>query len=542
MGDSSRSTETPHGLAGQRTQKLNESGAAEFFATAFRTSRVAILITRVEGALVVDANPSFLKLCGLERDELIGRPAGDLGVWQDPTHRTDLLATILEFGSVHDVEASFRHKSGELRRGLLSAELATLGADRYIIWQALDITERKRVELALKRSQERFRSLTEDILDRTPVGTIILDPYFRIVWVSQPIEGYFGIPRIELLGEDMRKLLRERIKFIFVDPNTFQEKLLASYEDNTYSESFELQLTPGEGRRQPWLQHWSQPIRSGLYAGGRIEQYTDISERKHAEAEHSRRTQILEADLARATSQLMRAVRKLSEAHERPARVQGSGSAEELAASVAHSIRNPLAALIGTAQMSLEGPSRAKPALERILKLAWRIKDLIDRTLTLFQQGTANLSLDDPGDILEKIRAELAERASAQSVRVELRIASALPSVTADRTLLRTALQSIAENALEAMPEGGTLWLCVSAAPERRVVEFEIMDTGPGIPDELRERVFEPFFSTKGGGIGLGLSIARGVIRGHQGQLRMERAPAGGTRVLIELPLSEASP
>ena len=191
--------------------------------------------------------------------------------------------------------------------------------------------------------------------------------------------------------------------------------------------------------------------------------------------------------------------------------------------------------------MSLEGPTRAKPALERILKLAWRIKDLIDRTLTLFQQGTASLSLDDPGDILEKIRAELAERASAQSVRIELRIASTLPSVTADRTLLRTALQSIAENALEAMPEGGTLWLGVSAAPERRVVEFEIMDTGPGIPDELRERVFEPFFSTKGGGTGLGLSIARGVIRGHQGQLRMERAPGGGTRVLIELPLSAIS-
>jgi PAS domain S-box-containing protein len=516
-------------------------GTAEaLFSEAFRASPVAMLMTRASGARIVDANPSFLGLCGYEREELIGRSAAELPLWHDPTHRADVRATILEFHSIQEVEASFRRKSGELRNGLVSAELVESGGEPYIIWHAVDITERKRVEAALKRSRERYRSLAEDVSDSAPVGTLILDPHLRVVWVNRLLERYLGIGRAELLGQDKRKLIRERIKDIFEDPEAFQDKLLATYENDTYVERLEAHVLPAPGRKERWLQHWSQPIRSGLNAGGRIEQYTDITERKRLEQEHARRAEALEEEVARRTAQLERAFEKLRELQDHLIRLQGRPPDEDVATSVAHSVRNPLTALIGTAQMSLETPSQALSGLKRILQLAWRIKILIDRTLSLFREGTLELSYDNPGRILEEVLGELDGRASAQAVRVEVRLGSDLPSVTADRTLLTSALLGIVENALEAMPDGGTLSLGVRALPEREMVAFEVVDTGQGIPEELREKIFEPFFTTKGGGTGLGLSIAQGVIQGHRGRIRIGSRPGGGTIVTVELPMSPA--
>jgi signal transduction histidine kinase len=101
-------------------------------------------------------------------------------------------------------------------------------------------------------------------------------------------------------------------------------------------------------------------------------------------------------------------------------------------------------------------------------------------------------------------------------------------------------LLGIVENALEAMPDGGTLSLGARALPEREMVAFEVVDTGRGIPEELREKIFEPFFTTKGGGTGLGLSIAQGVIQGHRGRIRIGSRPGGGTIVTVELPMGPA--
>jgi PAS domain S-box-containing protein len=529
--------------AKSRSELLKELGELRERITlseAFRASPVAMLITRASDARIVDANPSFLGLCGYEREELIGCSAAELPLWHDPTHRADVRATVLEFRSIQEVEASFRRKSGELRNGLVSAELAESGGEPYIIWHAIDITERKRVEAALKRSRERYRSLAEDVSDSAPVGTLILDPHLRVVWVNRSLERYLGIRRAELLGQDKRKLIRERIKDIFEDPEALQDKLLTTYENNTYIERLEAHVLPAPGREERWLQHWSRPIRSGLYAGGRIEQYMDISERKRLEQEHARRAEALEEEVARRTAQLERAFGKLRELQDHLIRLQGRRPDEDVATSVAHSVRNPLTALIGAAQMSLETPSQALSGLKRILQLAWRIKILIDRTLSLFREGTLELSHDNPGRILEEVLGELDGQASAQAVRVEVRLAIDLPSVTADRTLITSALLGIVENALEAMPDGGTLSLGVRALSEREMVAFEVIDTGRGIPEELREKIFQPFFTTKGGGTGLGLSIAQGVIQGHRGRIRIGSRPGGGTIVTVELPMSPA--
>jgi len=122
-------------------------------------------------------------------------------------------------------------------------------------------------------------------------------------------------------------------------------------------------------------------------------------------------------------------------------------------------------------------------------------------------------------------------------VRIEVKIGTTLPEILVDRTLLVAAIVSLAENALEAMPNGGTLWLDARGFGGVAVVEFTVEDSGPGIPKDLRAKIFEPFFSTKAAGTGLGLAIAQGVIRGHGGRIDVGERPGGGTRIQVKIPL-----
>ncbi|WP_435359779.1 PAS domain S-box protein [Haloarchaeobius sp. DFWS5] len=130
----------------------------------------------------------------------------------------------------------------------------------------------------LEESEERYRSLTEDVLDSSDVGIWILDSDFRVVWVNEATEEYFGVDRKAVVGRDKRQLVDEQFKDRFEDPDRFATLVKATYANNTYEENFECHVvSDGQDR---WLEHWSQPIESGLYSGGRIEHYTDITERK----------------------------------------------------------------------------------------------------------------------------------------------------------------------------------------------------------------------------------------------------------------------
>lgn len=159
--------------------------------------------------------------------------------------------------------------------------LATAGMLYLLIQRNLETLRRS--QNALRESEERFRSLTRDVLDTSAVGMFILDRDFRVVWVNKALERYFGLRREEVIGRDKRKLIQERIKNLFEDPEEFADRVLATYDDNTYIENFECHVLPGEGVEERWLEHWSQPIHTGLYAGGRIEHYYDVTERKKTE-------------------------------------------------------------------------------------------------------------------------------------------------------------------------------------------------------------------------------------------------------------------
>jgi len=131
--------------------------------------------------------------------------------------------------------------------------------------------------------KEKFPSFTKNILDSSAVGIFILDSDFKVVWINHAIEDYFGLQREKVIGKDKRKLIKENIQNIFEEPDEFTRKVFATYDNNTYIENFECHVLSSGKREDRWLEHWSQPIKSGVYAGGRVEYYYNITERKQAE-------------------------------------------------------------------------------------------------------------------------------------------------------------------------------------------------------------------------------------------------------------------
>lgn len=167
--------------------------------------------------------------------------------------------------------------------------------------------ERQNTEAALRHSEQEYRSLIDDVFDTSMVGVLILDSDLMVVWCNEATEIYFGIEREEILGQDKRQLVDSKLKCIFADPEDYAARLLDAYNHSTFTDRFECHVLPGPNRQERWLEHWSQPIRSGMYAGGRIEQYTDITDRKlleFAEQEQRRFAEALSSTAALLSSTL----------------------------------------------------------------------------------------------------------------------------------------------------------------------------------------------------------------------------------------------
>ena len=147
---------------------------------------------------------------------------------------------------------------------------------------------------ALESNPDAFSvgSILRNVLDGSEIGVFVLDSAFDVAWVNETAAEYFDLVPSEAIGRDKATLIRESIASQFAEPAAFADRVLATYEDNTYPESFECQQVVGDGENR-WLEHQSRPIEHGEYAGGRIELYYDVTERRLAEDERKvERTQL----------------------------------------------------------------------------------------------------------------------------------------------------------------------------------------------------------------------------------------------------------
>lgn len=155
--------------------------------------------------------------------------------------------------------------------------------------------ERYDIESNLRQSEREYRSLIDDVFDTSMVAVLILDREFRVVWCNSTTEIYFGISRERLIGKDKRKLIDSDLKCIFADPDDYSTRLFEAYETGDFTRRFECQVLLEGEREERWLEHWSQPIREGIYRSGRIEQYMDITDRKTLEFAEGEQREFAEA-------------------------------------------------------------------------------------------------------------------------------------------------------------------------------------------------------------------------------------------------------
>jgi PAS domain S-box-containing protein len=180
--------------------------------------------------------------------------------------------------------------SYEVRFSLLEADEGLDG----IVGVARNVDDRTRQRDQLTSVWETYESIAS-IIDEADVGVFVLDETFDVVWIDETVEEYFGVDRAEIVGRSKPAVVEETIRNRLADPDSFVENVLATYEDNSYVEQFECQITPGPDREERWVEHRSKPIESGRYAGGRVELYYDVTDRKSSERAHQESEQRFES-------------------------------------------------------------------------------------------------------------------------------------------------------------------------------------------------------------------------------------------------------
>jgi len=262
-------------------------------------------------------------------------------------------------------------------------------------------------------------------------------------------------------------------------------------------------------------------------------------------AQESRRQTRLYQDLA---EQLAETNRQLKQAQAEMRRSERLAALGQLSAGLAHEIRNPLGVIKGSAEIltqKLQGANElARELAGYISTEVNRLSELVTQFLNFARPLHAELYPADITALLDRVLKNVSEHWKGKPVQIERVYASGLPLVPLDESLCEQAFINLVQNAHEAMEErGGTLQVEVARVIQNDTegVLVRLTDNGPGIPDTLREEIFNPFVTTKKTGVGLGLSIVSQIVDGHHGTIRVEKGPQGGASFMVFFPLEEIS-
>jgi two-component system cell cycle sensor histidine kinase/response regulator CckA len=378
---------------------------------------------------------------------------------------------------------------------------------------------------------EAEHALLQAVLQCMPVGVLIAEsPSGRIVLRNSKIDQMWGgpLPQVASL-DDYQQLVgfhRDGRRY-----ELEEWPLVRAITTGEVVENAEIDLVRHDGTRTV-IRVNVAPVRdsSGTMIAG-VVVADDITELRRAEAER------------------LAVERKLMES-------QKLESLGVLAGGIAHDFNNLLTVILGNAELALldlpPGADFAHEQLERVSSAARRAASLTQLMLAYVGKGQFTLRQLDLNDLIAGMRVFIASAVPTTTLQYDL--AATLPPIMADGTLLRQVVINLITNAVEALDgEPGTVTLRTgvrradhayltdavvgSDLPEAHYVYLEVVDTGPGMDAATRARIFDPFFTTKFVGRGLGLAAVLGIVRTHQGALKVQSEPGSGTSVTILFPL-----
>lgn len=246
-------------------------------------------------------------------------------------------------------------------------------------------------------------------------------------------------------------------------------------------------------------------------------------------------------ELVRLNDELGAKVGQLEQAQAQLVQSEKLASIGEMAAAVAHGLRNPLASLRASAQFVLRHPdaTAAGEQLRAIISEVDRLDRRISHLLTFSRPAPFQPTAERAALLVQAVLPAFSDRVRVQAVELTVAVPETLPEITADAMRLEQTLTELIANALDAMPAGGRLQIRGHAAARdgRDGVVLTVADTGNGIPAEVLAEVGQPFFTTRPEGTGLGLATARRFVEQHGGRLDLTSREGEGTTVTVWLPL-----
>jgi PAS domain S-box-containing protein len=267
------------GQAQEITERKNAEEALrvseERFFKAFRSSPDSITITGLADGRIVEANQGFERLTGYRVQDAIGKTAIELQVWPKPEDRSRMTDMLESDGRVRDFELTYRHKSGEFRQALMSAEIIEVSGQRCIVVVARDVTEQKQTDRELRQTL----SVLTATLESTADGIVVVDTTGKLLRHNQRLADMWRIPRSSLENADRNEIL-DHVKDQLIDPEGFIDRAneLHAHPDMEAVDLLDLE----DGRI---FERYSHPMRVGDKIVGRVASYRDVTARKRAETD-----------------------------------------------------------------------------------------------------------------------------------------------------------------------------------------------------------------------------------------------------------------
>lgn len=480
------------------------------FRSLFNRSPVAIGIGKAASGLVVDVNDSWLRLYGYERDEIVGRTTTELNLYVNPDERIEIIRLLHECGQVVNREVLVRRKSGENLIVLYSAELIELEREFFLQVMLTDVTERKQTE-------ENLRKLFVAV-EQSPMATVITDARGSIEYVN---------PRFtHLTGYSFEDVMKKNPRILKGDTASEVHRALWTTisAGNVWEGDF-------HNKRKDGTLFWEHTTISPISnEAGTITHYMatkeDITERRNME-DQLRQSQKMEA-------------------------------IGTLAGGVAHDFNNILSAIFGYSHLILNKVKDNDPVIhyvEEIMDASKRAAVLTQSLLAFSRKQAVTLSVIDLNEVINGNESFL-RRLISEDIELKINCTEEPLTVLVDRSQIEQVIMNLVANARDAMLNGGNL--AITTQPVDLSQEFvnvhgygapgsyamvSVSDSGFGMDKETQSHIFEPFFTTKelGLGTGLGLSMAYGIIKKHDGFINVYSEPGTGTIFKIYLPAVQAS-
>jgi len=495
-----------HGPAAQPALERSVSLAEAVLASASQ----GIVVIAPDGRIEL-ANARAEELFGYASGELLGQPLeilvpGRLGT-DLVQHRAGFFASPRVRPMGQGLELAGVRKDGTEFPVEISLSYSHVADAIRAVAFVTDITQRKAGDDTIRRSEERARALFEAASE----GVVVVDSAGRIVSVNGKMEELFGYARAELIGQPVELLMPGRYRD--AHPR-HRHEYFASPRPRPMGQGLDLAGRRKDGTEFP-IEISLSPIDTdeGLQSVALV---TDITQRLAVE---------------RATRQAERLA-----------------SLGSLSAGIAHEINNPIGIITSRIELMLiDAAEHALPAtvvddLHVLHRNAMRVATIAQRFLSFARQSPTERSPVDLNRVVAQT-VGLVERQMGEGLRIITALEPASPPILGHANALQQVLLNLIMNARDAMNGRGEIRIATGVSPDRPGrIRLTVADTGPGIPPDAMSRIFDPFYTTKTSGTGLGLSVSYGIIRDHSGTVDVESSVGKGATFVLTFPTVSGEP